>query len=193
MRIAVVVPVKSFRLAKGRLAGVLDAARREALARECAARVVAAAAPHPVYVVCDDDEVENWARDLGASVVRCDAPGLDVAVAAGRRAAAAEGAEHLVVAHADLPLAPRLDHIVRPGTVTLVPDRHRDGTNVLAFPVDSGFTTAYGPGSWANHLRAAGIAGLPVETIEDADLSLDLDDAADLDELARRREKGTQR
>ena len=188
MRIAVVVPVKSFRLAKGRLAGVLDASRREALARECAARVVAAASPHPVYVVCDDDEVESWARDRGAKVVRCDAPGLDVAVTAGRRAAEAEGAEHLVVAHADLPLARRLDHVVRPDTVTLVPDRHRDGTNVLAFPLDSSFSTAYGPGSWANHLRAAGIAGLRVETIEDADLALDLDDAADLEELARRRE-----
>ncbi len=193
MRIAVVVPVKSFRLAKGRLAGVLDAARREELARECAARVVAAAAPHRVYVVCDDDEVERWAREHGASPVRCDAPGLDVAVSAGRRVAATDGAEHLIVAHADLPLARRLDHVVRPGAVTLVPDRHRDGTNVLAFPLASSFSTAYGPGSWANHLRAAGIAGLPVETIEDADLALDLDDAADLDELARRRERDAPR
>jgi 2-phospho-L-lactate guanylyltransferase (CobY/MobA/RfbA family) len=71
----------------------------------------------------------------------------------------------------------------------MVPDRHRDGTNVLAFPVISSFTTAYGPGSFDNHVRLAALAGLEHVVINDASLELDLDTADDLGELARRKEQ----
>ena len=56
-RAVVLVPVKAFAAAKGRLAGVLDGPGRAALARSMAEVVVAAAAPLPVVVVCDDDDV----------------------------------------------------------------------------------------------------------------------------------------
>jgi 2-phospho-L-lactate guanylyltransferase (CobY/MobA/RfbA family) len=69
----------------------------------------------------------------------------------------------------------------------MVTDRHSDGTNVLSFPIASSFTTAYGPGSLDNHMRAAQASGLAYEIIEDASLSLDLDTADDLTELERRR------
>lgn len=187
MPVAVVIPVKSFTLAKGRLAGTLDAVQRRDLARSCADTVVAAAAPLAVYVVCSDDDVAHWARSLGATVVSCSEPGLDTAVAAGREAALAGGADHLIVAHADLPLARDLSAVVRPGRVSLVPDRHRDGTNVLAFPIRSTFRTAYGPGSFDNHVHIAADAGLECEVIDDPDLALDLDTADDLGELQRRR------
>ena len=42
-----------------------------------------------------------------------------------------------------------------PGSITLVPDRHDDGTNVLALPADVGFRFAYGPGSFRHHLAEA--------------------------------------
>nr|MDP9021066.1 2-phospho-L-lactate guanylyltransferase [Actinomycetota bacterium] len=69
MDAAVLVPVKAFARAKLRLAPALDGPARESLARAMAARVVAAAAPLPVTVVCDDDDVAAWARTNGASVV----------------------------------------------------------------------------------------------------------------------------
>jgi 2-phospho-L-lactate guanylyltransferase (CobY/MobA/RfbA family) len=122
-------------------------------------------------------------------VVDCQTPGLDIAVTAGRDASRKSGAEHIVVAHADLPLATSLEHVVRAGKVSMVPDRHRDGTNVLAFPVNSSFTTAYGPGSFDNHVRLAALAGLEHVVINDASLELDLDTADDLGELARRKEE----
>ena len=78
------------------------------------------------------------------------------------------------------------DHIAREGKVSLVPDRHRDGTNVLSFPASSSFTTAYGPGSCDNHIRLALDVGLEYEIIIDNALALDLDTADDLSELARR-------
>lgn len=189
MHTAVVIPVKSFTLAKGRLADTLTPTQREDLARMCAETVVRAAHPFPVFVVCSDPGVAQWAHNLGATVVDCQTPGLDIAVTAGRNAAAHSGAEHVVVAHADLPLATSLQHVVHAGKVSMVPDRHRDGTNVLSFPVKSSFTTAYGPGSFDNHVRLASLAGLEHVVIHDASLELDLDTADDLGELARRKEQ----
>ena len=187
MRVAVVIPVKSFTIAKGRLSDTLTPSERESLARECATTVVRASAPHTAYVVCSDPEVAVWAESLGATVVSCGTPGLDNAVAAGREQARADGYDHLIVAHADLPLARSLSHVVIENSVTIVTDRHHDGTNVLSFPVDSQFTTAYGPGSCTNHRQLAATAGLECTVIPDHDLELDLDTADDLNELTRRR------
>jgi len=124
-------------MAKGRLADTLTAAERSALAQSCAEIVVKAALTLPTYVVCSDQSVAAWAMALGAHVVDCQTPGLDIAVATGRATAEAEGADHIIVAHADLPLAVSFNHIAREGKVSLVPDRHRDGTNVLSFPSSS--------------------------------------------------------
>src|SRR5918995_1441855 len=120
---AVVVPVKAFTAAKLRLAGVLEPAERAALARRMAGVVVSAAAPLHVVVVCDDEAVRDWALDLGARVVWCPERGLDGAVADGVAHLAAEGVERAIVAHADLPLATRLDWVADFPGVTLVPDR----------------------------------------------------------------------
>jgi len=187
MNVALVVPVKSFAAAKGRLAGVLDADAREALARRCAERVVAAGAPWPVYVVCDDEATRSWAVSAGARPVRQDSPGLNAAVACGVAAARQDGADHVVVSHADLPLATTYSHLVHSGEIVLVPDRHRDGTNVLSMPVDAGVEFRYGPGSMAAHVAAATATGLPHRIVEDTSLGLDLDTPEDLDELDRRR------
>lgn len=181
-----IIPVKSFSLAKGRLADTLNAIEREKLARTCAENVVIAARPLPTYVVCNDDTVAHWATGLGATVVVCETPGLDIAVEHGRKIALENGADHIIVAHADLPLAVTLAHVARAGKITLVPDRHRDGTNVLSFPINSSFHTAYGPGSFDNHVRLAQLSGLECDIITDATLELDLDTADDLGELARR-------
>ncbi len=89
--VAVLIPVKAFGAAKGRLAEVLDGQARADLARSMATIVVAAAAPLPVTVVCDDDDVDAWARSVGADVVRVDGPGLNRAVEAGMEALAADG------------------------------------------------------------------------------------------------------
>ncbi len=187
MRVAVIIPVKSFTVAKGRLSDTLSPAEREKLARDCAGTVVRAARPMPTYVVCSDPSVASWARDSGAEVVHCDVPGLDNAVSAGRRRAVDDGFDHVVVAHADLPLARTFDHVAVEGAVSIVTDRHNDGTNVLSFPAVSPFTTAYGPDSCSNHVQLARSVGLRCVMLDDPDLALDLDTADDLNELTRRR------
>ena len=70
-----------------------------------ATRVLEAAAPLPVAVVCDDAEVAAWAVDNGAMALPEPGRGLNGAVEAGVARLAALGATEVLVAHADLPLA----------------------------------------------------------------------------------------
>ena len=61
------------------------------------------------------------------------------------------GYDRVLVAHADLPLAVDIAWLARLGGLTLVPDRHDDGTNVVCLPSAIGFEFAYGPGSFRRH------------------------------------------
>jgi len=97
--VAVVVPIKSFALAKSRLADSLSSDSRRELARHCAEAVLRAASPLSVYVVCNDDEVAAWARANGAHVVVPGVLGLNAAATAGRDAARAAGHHRVMVAH----------------------------------------------------------------------------------------------
>jgi 2-phospho-L-lactate guanylyltransferase len=180
VQVAVVVPVKAFSDAKGRLADVLGPTERAALARTLATRVVRAARGLPVFVVCDDDDVADWARGEGATVAWRPARGLDDAASFGVGTAAASGCHYAVVAHGDLPRADDLTVAVGFAGVTIVPDRHDDGTNVLAIPVDAGFMFHYGPGSFARHLAEAGRLGLAVRVLRDDSLAWDVDVPGDL-------------
>ena len=79
----VLVPVKAFAQAKARLAVSLDPAQRAELARAMAEHVLAAARPLPVAVVCDDEDVAEWAEEQAAIVLREPGRGLNGAVEAG--------------------------------------------------------------------------------------------------------------
>lgn len=178
----VVVPVKAFDRAKVRLAPALDPPGRAALARAMAERVLHAAAPLAVAVVCEDDEVADWARSHGAAVVWTPGTGLDGAVAAAVDRLAAAGVGRAVVAHADLPFARDLAELAEAGPeeVVLVPDRRRDGTNVASVPTGSGFRFAYGPGSFERHAAEARTRGLTLRVVEVEHLGWDVDEPDDL-------------
>jgi 2-phospho-L-lactate/phosphoenolpyruvate guanylyltransferase len=178
----VLIPVKAFRDAKVRLARALAPDDRAALARTMATGVVRAADPSPVWVVCDDPEVAAWATDLGATVLWMPERGLNRAVTEGVATLADEGVRRVVVCHADLPRAHRLDHL-GDDDVVVVPDRHRDGTNVIALPTACGFRFAYGPGSFDRHLVEARRLGLGVRIVDDPSLAWDVDHPDDLTDL----------
>ncbi len=180
----VVVPVKAFHAAKVRLAPALDPPARAALAREMAGLVLAAAGPLPVTVVCDDPEVADWARARRVSVGWTPGLGLDGAVEAGVAAVEADGADRVVVAHADLPLARGLADLAvaqQPREVVLVPDRRDEGTNVVVVPAGAGFRFAYGPGSFDRHRAEVARLGRPLRVVRDPRLGWDVDLPADLD------------
>lgn len=179
MEVAALVPIKAFDNAKVRLAGTLSPGQRNALARWMAGRVVAAARPLPVFVACDDDAVAEFAEAAGATVLWSPGLGLNGAVDHGVVTLDGKGFEHVVIAHGDLPLAEHLGRLASSGRVTVVPDRRRDGTNVLARPCSANVPASYGSGSYRAHLRAALAAGLPVDVVHDIRLALDIDRASD--------------
>ena len=176
----VLVPVKAFDAAKARLAPSLDAAARAALARVMAERVLMAALPLPIAVVCDDAEVAEWAWGHGALVLPEPGRGLNGAVEAGVERLAAAGATEVLVAHADLPLAHGLARLAGLGGVTLVPDRRDDGTNVVCVPTGRGFRFRYGPGSFARHVAEAERIGLPARVVRDPELTWDVYEPGDI-------------
>lgn len=187
-QLAVLIPVKRFEHAKGRLSSLLRPDERVRLARWLAARVVAAAAPHPVFVACDDDGVAAWAEEAGAEVLWTPGVGLNGAVDASRATIGGKGFDHLVVAHSDLPLASDLGRVATPGTITIVPDGRRDGTNVLASPVDAPIVASYGASSFRAHLVQAMASSHRVEVRRDPRLAIDVDTPADLAHPALRTE-----
>lgn len=177
--VAVLVPVKSFRQAKVRLAPALDDDARAALAREMATTVVRAASPLPVWVVCDDDEVAEWAAGLGTFTLWRPGLGLNGAVASGVDELG-KVFGRVIVAHADLPHAVDLAWVADFDGVTLVPDRRDDGTNVACVPTRAGFTFAYGPGSFGRHVAEAERLGLPLRIERSRRLGWDVDLPDDL-------------
>ena len=181
MRLAVLVPVKRFAAAKGRLTGVLEDGDRARLAEWMASGVLDVVAEIPTFVACDDQHVAEWATRMGAHVIWGAGLGLNGAVDDGVDHITSNGYDHLLVSHADLALPDTLLDVAREGCITLVPDRRHDGTNVMSFPAAHPLRAAYGGGSFARHLeQALAIGSVPVEVRSDPHLSLDLDTPRDL-------------
>lgn len=177
---AVLMPVKAFAQAKQRLGDQLGPEERRILAMAMAATVLHAAGPLRTAVVCDDEDVRAWAEAQGAEAIWTPGLGLNGAVGAGIAHLGRRGVERVVVAHADLPLATDLAWVADCDGVTLVPDRHGDGTNVACVPSDAGFGFSYGAGSFASHRAEARRLGLVVRLVPDRRLGWDVDVPADL-------------
>ena len=177
---AVLVPVKSFAAAKQRLGSALPDAQRRTLVEKMASRVILAAAPLSVAVVCDDPEVADWARQHGALVVWEPGRGLNGAVEAGVARMANLGVEVATVVHSDLPFADGIGVLEAFDGVTLVPDRQDNGTNLIRLPVQAGFRFSYGPGSFERHLQECARLELPVSVVRRPELAFDVDWPTDL-------------
>jgi 2-phospho-L-lactate guanylyltransferase len=139
-----------------------------------------AAGESPVFVVCDDDEVAEFARSHGAEVLWQPGVGLNAAVSRGVAALRERGVAHVVVAHGDLPLPSSLLDASSPRTVTLVPDSAGDGTNVICLPTEVPFEFSYGAASFRRHLTHALTLGVAVAVRHDPLLGIDIDVPSDL-------------
>ena len=178
--IAVLIPIKAFHDAKRRLATSLTSPQRAELAQQMAAVVIAAAHPLPVFVVCDDLAVTEFSIAHGAEVIWCPSRGLNGAVTDGVLYLADAGFDQVIVAHADLPHAQDLAWVADFEGVTIVPDRHQEGTNVMCVPTNAGFNFAYGPGSFLLHSAEAERCQLPLRVAPHGDLGHDVDSPSDL-------------
>ncbi len=189
--VVAIVPVKALGQAKGRLAGDLDPATRQALTAWMFERVVtacrAAASVERLLVVAGDDAAAALARSQGVVALLEPRPGLAAALDAAD-AACAPAAATLVVA-ADLPLATGTDlddvcHAAPSGPAVVVAPTRDGGTGALYRRPPGVMATRYGPGSAAAHVDLAASVGIAAVVLDVPGLALDVDDASRLREAA---------
>ena len=175
----VLIPIKDFRRAKRRLAPELTPDKREALAKRMASQFIKAARPLDIYIVCNDHDVANWAESNNVNVLWVDQEGLNHSIS-GAVKELDTNIGHVLIAHSDLPLAKSFAGIGRPNTVSIVPDRHLLGTNVLSLPLGSNFNFRYGQKSLSAHIDETRKHGLNLEILQIPELQWDVDTPEDL-------------
>jgi 2-phospho-L-lactate guanylyltransferase len=196
---ALVVPLRHFSTAKTRLSDSMSGPDRTTLARVCAEGVLRRHVVCDRIVVCDSDEVETWSSELGVEYIRVTSTGLNASL---EEALATIRIRHpdsdLVIAHGDIIEPEGLDDVITGRkylssaesahfddslpNVVIVPDRRRDGTNVLRLDREAleNWRFEYGSGSFDRHLRQALSRELRVDIHLDDGLALDVDVPEDL-------------
>jgi 2-phospho-L-lactate guanylyltransferase len=187
------MPIRPHARGKSRLSPLLAEGERRALVLAMAEdllRALGATQTVSRIVVCSSgSEVAHLASRHGAEFVDEAALGVnglnEVANALIDRLLVPDDAVMLL--HGDVPLAQPgdIDAVAETlaasdSSVVLVPDRRRDGTNVLALRHSARIPPCYGPGSFARHTRAASEAGLQVVVPQLERLGLDIDSADDI-------------
>ena len=199
----VLVPLKNLGRAKERLSGALAALARRELVEAMARDVIEAlqavpVAPAHIVLVSDDDDVAALAAQYGVALFRpaaAAADPLNAALTEAMRHACAEGAGHVLVMHADLPLAGAVQlrglidaHLAAleargAPLATLVTDRAGEGSNCLLSTPPDAVPYRFGAGSRARHHEAARAAGVRCVEHHAAGLDRDIDQPEDLAEL----------
>jgi len=179
LRRVVLVPLKNFSDAKSRLREVLSEHDVETLTRQLAGAVLRAVKPYETLVVCDDDDVAEFATRSGAGVFRAVARSLNGAVSEAYASVAEY--DQAIIVHADL-RSPHGLGSFQPGPgVTIVTDHHGTGTNVLSLPTALDFHFSYGQDSAALHQREAQRLGITCELATNSPWRFDVDEPDDLE------------
>ena len=184
------MPFKGLADPKRRLAPVLRLDERRALADAMLADVLAALrASHGlsrIVLVSPDPAVLAGASCRGAEPLPDgESPGYRAAAEQVAQTARAAGADGLLVLPADLPLLTPADveRLLRdsaPAAVTIVADRHGDGTNALLSRPPGAIPYRFGSGSFAAHRHSAERRGLSTLVLDLPNLALDIDRPEDL-------------
>ena len=187
-----ILPVKSFTAAKQRLAGLLGAGSRQALAQAMFSDVLTSLRHVPgldsVAVVTADRVAESAALGERVQVLRdTEQAGQSEAALIGIRYALAASYERALLVPGDTPLLDPLEVatlLELDDAVAIVPDRHGTGTNALLLSPPDAIEPSFGPGSFERHVAAARAAGgePAVERLDS--LMFDVDTPDDLNELA---------
>jgi 2-phospho-L-lactate guanylyltransferase len=177
----VAVPIKPFGLAKARLAEAFTDEQRSELGRATAANTIRVIANVTglAWVVTGDDEVADWATDIGANVILEHSPGKGLNAAADRVVEVADDGRWLIV-HADLPLLTENDiENAWEGTPRegfLLAPSHDGGTSAFGGNRRPP-SFAYGAGSFHRHLALTRRS--PTRTLTRLGFLLDLDSPSD--------------
>jgi len=193
MSLWLVVPVKSLREGKSRLASALEPGRRAALVEQLLVHTLDQAAQFPglqrTLVVSACDQARRLARACGARALKERAPGgLNDGLRQAHAVLAELGATQMLMVASDLPLlsADDLEQLAAAASasmVALAPDRSGQGTNGLCVPLAAPFEFAFGANSFARHVNCVQRLGMGSVIVERAGLAFDVDLPEDLSAL----------
>src|SRR5918992_5266200 len=192
MRTLAILPVKSFNAAKQRLAGLLGAGSRQALAQAMFSDVLSSLRHVPgldgVVVVTSDRVAESAALGKRVQVLRdTEQAGQSEATLIGIRYAQAAGYERVLLVPGDTPLVDSRDVgrlLALDTPVAIVPDRRGTGTNALLLAPPDAIAPSFGPGSFVRHVAAAREAGVEHVVERISGLMFDIDTPDDLADLS---------
>jgi 2-phospho-L-lactate guanylyltransferase len=193
MSIWLVVPVKSLRDGKSRLAPSLEPAERRAFVEWLLVRTLEQAAQFPglerTLLVSACEETRACASARGARVLEERAPcGLNSALRQAQLALSELGATRMLMVSGDLPLLETQDlrelaAASSTDIIALAPDRTRQGTNGLCLDARACFDFSFGPDSFARHLDCVRRLNLQCALVDRRGLAFDVDVPDHLAEL----------
>jgi 2-phospho-L-lactate guanylyltransferase len=183
----IIVPHRGLAASKTRLAPVLDAGEREALAERLLRRVLGVVVHvAPVVVITPSEELRSLVEDAGATLEVQHGMGLNAGLDQARARAMRDGVDTLAVLHGDLPnleaddVRALIDCVQAGSGVAIAPDRRGTGTNGLALRPPDAIGFHFGVGSFAQHRAAAEAQRFPLAVVDRPGLAFDLDTPGDL-------------
>jgi 2-phospho-L-lactate/phosphoenolpyruvate guanylyltransferase len=193
MSLWLVVPVRSLRDGKSRLAPALDAQQRRRFVERLLVRTLERAAQFPglkrTLVVSACSEARAQASACGAMIIEEQAPaGLNNALRQAQFALRDSGVTRMLMVSSDLPLLQSEDleclaAASSAGAIAIAPDRNRQGTNGIGLHAAMDFDFSFGPNSFQRHLERAKQLDVRSAIVERIGLAFDVDVPDDLAEL----------
>jgi 2-phospho-L-lactate guanylyltransferase len=190
-----VIPVKSLRDGKTRLAPALDPVQRREFMDRSLAHTLKQAAEFPglehTLVVSACNDTRERAATLGAEVLNESGFGLNAALIQAREYIRQRGATQLIVVPSDLPFLcaedlKYLSQLATSGNIVIAPDRRMRGTNGLCFDAALDFEFEFGPNSFSRHKDNARRIQRGHATAISPGLEFDVDTPDDFAELCQR-------
>jgi 2-phospho-L-lactate guanylyltransferase len=200
---ALLLPIKDLRQAKQRLAPLLNAEERFALAQAMLADTIRAVRgvlrAEKIFVVTNYIPAMQAAEANGWELLSEERQiSESVSVDAASRQCAERGVTSLLRLPLDVPLVQASDinallavECLAPAVV-IVPSRDGTGTNAILRTPPALFPSHFGAGSFVKHCGEAERAGAQIVVRRNARLEMDVDDEADLRALVRWDLRGTE-
>ena len=190
-----VIPVKSLRDGKTRLAPALDPLQRREFMDRLLVHTLNQAAAFPgldrTLVVSACSETRTRASTLGAHVLNESGRGLNAALKLAHESIQQRGATQMLVVPCDLPLLRTedlqyLSRLAMSDDIAIAPDRRMRGTNGLCFGATLDFNFEFGPDSYARHKHNAQRLQREHAAAISPGLAFDVDTPDDLAEMCKR-------
>jgi len=194
------LPLKNLARAKGRLAPMLDPARRRALLLAMAEDVLSALSGvkdiERILLVSNEPEAGNLLRNRDLEVFYSSAQeGLNRELEQSAAHAANQGADRVLILHADLPYvtAEALQRFLAacpPGELCAAACKLGTGTNALLAPLPLPIPLVFGTNSLQRFRDLAEASGYELHVIHDPNLSVDIDSPDDFTNHLGKRKSG---